>query len=71
MSFNNRLPNNHRPPSSYWRGCLSCKAKYKMDKHYNQPDLCPDCFGKIVEKAVIYDRDRGIGQIPANLRGRL
>jgi len=31
------------------------------------PDRCPDCAAKLAAHFTVFDRDRGIGRLPANL----
>ena len=51
--------------------CTDCDTpvQVRLDNG-DAPLYCPDCRAKWCERVVIYDRDRHIGQLPANLKER-
>ena len=50
--------------------CLWCRAPVRLATAAKHHGVCPLCIAEIAELSwqVVYDRERGIGSIPRNLR---
>jgi hypothetical protein len=48
--------------------CFDCGEKFRME--YGRSSRCLECAAKISERFVVYDRDKGVGSLPANLKGK-
>jgi len=45
----------------------ACGAKFAYQPNGATPVWCPSCVQRWADRATIYDRDRKLGQLPANL----
>jgi hypothetical protein len=48
--------------------CFDCGEKYRP--HQIGGGRCPPCAAKLAERFTVYDREKRVGEIPANLKGR-
>jgi hypothetical protein len=46
--------------------CL-CGVKFKYKHGIFTPERCPDCTAVHVDRFTVFERDRGVGELPANL----
>jgi hypothetical protein len=49
--------------------CFDCHEKYRNNS-FAGLGRCPVCAAKHSARFTVYDRDKGIGTLPANLRER-
>jgi hypothetical protein len=49
--------------------CFDCGAKYRGNK-FHSVGRCPECRATLSAQFLIYDRDKGVGALPSNLRGK-
>jgi hypothetical protein len=49
--------------------CFECYGKYRGG--FAASGRCTECAAKYAAQFTVYDRDKGIGTLPANLRDRV
>ena len=49
--------------------CSDCHDKYR-DATFTGVGRCRECQAKFTEQFVIYDRDKKVGSLPPNLKGK-
>ena len=50
------------------RMLCACGATFQYQPPAQAPSQCPTCASALAERFTVFDRDRGIGQLPSNLR---